>query len=250
VTSAVRSSASAASVMVCHPAFASAAIWARRPRGGMVSAATDRPASAAGTMRWYSRMGTCSISCFAPGGCATAGAEEGYTEPGTTLGSQLVATIAENGVGTGDGVGEGLGGGVTDAGAVGPTEATAADGLALARVWLGDGDGDGVAAPHAAENEAMNVDTSRAAPLSRRAQSGWPDSSGRLHHLHQVGPGDVLGTIGSRRTPSGPARPSAPLLSRLAGSSPPSAPRTARTSPWRHRITAHRRPGRDRGPSG
>jgi hypothetical protein len=117
-------------------------------------------------------MGTCSVTGFAFGD----GAAGGYTAPGTTLGSQLVAATTANGVGDGDGVGEGVGEGVGDGVNVGPTEATASDGLALGVVGLGlglgDGDGDGVAAPQA----ATSVDTSRASvtlPTSRERMAGF-----------------------------------------------------------------------------
>ncbi len=114
-------------------------------------------------------MGTCSVTGFEFGDGAGGGGA--YSEPGTTLGSQLVAATTENGVGEGlgEGVGEGVAGvmdGADDAVGDGvpvgegvgvdPADATASAGLALCRVWLGDGER--VAAPHA----ATSADTSRA----------------------------------------------------------------------------------------
>jgi 3-hydroxyisobutyrate dehydrogenase len=78
-------------------------------------------------------------------------------EPGTTLASQLVAPTTANGVGAGDGVHDAVGDGAGHAVALGVTEATGADGPALAGAGGGAGDPEaGVVAPQAAAIEAAN----------------------------------------------------------------------------------------------
>jgi hypothetical protein len=114
----------------------------------MVRLGSDRPAMLSGTMRWYSRIGTCSVSGFAlldgPG-------EVGGSEaPGTTLGLQVFAATTPVelwALGVGIGVRARAGVGVTTGALV------VAAGPIVGRPWLADSvwlaDGVWVAVPHA-----------------------------------------------------------------------------------------------------
>src|ERR1035437_1882635 len=86
-TPACRSFATAAVVMVCQPAALSPSRWAERVAGGTTGLGSELPASAKGTIRWYSRIGTCKVEELA----LTIAV---FTEmaPGTVAGSQLLTS--------------------------------------------------------------------------------------------------------------------------------------------------------------
>src|ERR1035437_9625475 len=60
-----RSSPSVARVIVCQPAALSASICAEKRDGEMTSPGKELPASAEGTILWYSRTGTHKANVFA-----------------------------------------------------------------------------------------------------------------------------------------------------------------------------------------
>ena len=62
LTCASRSFASVAIVIVCQPAPWSASSWAVNVPGGTTKPRSELPASAKGTIRWYSTIGTCRVN--------------------------------------------------------------------------------------------------------------------------------------------------------------------------------------------
>src|ERR1035437_220967 len=136
-----RPSPSVARVIVCQPAALSASICAEKRSGEMTSPGKELPASAEGTILWYSRTGTHKANVFATWSLTVGSAlVVRLTSCSTTAGSAVVgAGVAGSGLGVRSGVGvAGTGVGVAGTGV-----GVAGTGVGVAGTGVGgDGSGD------------------------------------------------------------------------------------------------------------